>query len=52
MYRLTFQVDDSITFRRAISKAGTDNYYHYNVNDGNIYRWQEGKMVESGETGY
>jgi len=42
----------SITFRRAVNKAGTDNYYHYNVNEGNIFRWVDGKMVDSGETEY
>jgi hypothetical protein len=42
----------SITFRKAINKAGTDNYYHYNVNEGNVFRWVNRKMVDSGETGY
>lgn len=35
-----------------MNKAGTENYYHYNVNEGNIYRWIDGQMVDSGETGY
>ena len=35
-----------------MNKAGTENYYHYNVNEGNIFRWIDGRMVDSGETGY
>jgi len=38
----------SITFRKAINKAGTDNYYHYNVNEGNIFKWVDDKMIDTG----
>lgn len=31
----------NVTFRRAMNKAGTDNYYHYNVGIGPIYKWDE-----------
>ncbi|KAM0697523.1 hypothetical protein Q7P36_002377 [Cladosporium allicinum] len=33
----------NITFRRAMVKGGTDNYYRYNVGDGGVYRWDEAK---------
>lgn len=38
----------NITFRRAIVPAGTNNYYHYNVGSGGMYRWDEisREMVE------
>ena len=48
----------NITFRRAINKAGTNNCaralsspltgedYMYNVHDGPVHRWIDGKMVE------
>lgn len=29
----------NITFRRAMVKGGTDNYYNYNVGNGPVYRW-------------
>lgn len=29
----------NITFRRVMIKGGTDNYYHYNVGTGNVYKW-------------
>jgi len=29
----------NITFRKALEPSGTDNYYHYNVGDGPLYRW-------------
>jgi alkylated DNA repair dioxygenase AlkB len=29
----------NITFRRAMVKGGTDNYYHYNVGTGPVYKW-------------
>ncbi|VUC27816.1 unnamed protein product [Clonostachys rosea] len=29
----------NITFRRAIIKEGTNNYYNYNVGSGPVYRW-------------
>lgn len=31
----------NITFRRAIVKAGTDNYYNYNVGKGAMYLWDK-----------
>jgi alkylated DNA repair dioxygenase AlkB len=38
-------VDDggriNITFRRAMVKGGTDNYYNYNVGTGPVYKWDE-----------
>ncbi|KAJ6153623.1 Oxoglutarate/iron-dependent dioxygenase [Penicillium chermesinum] len=35
----------NITFRRAVVPAGTNNYYHYNVGGGEVYRWDEGKRA-------
>lgn len=29
----------NITFRRAVVKSGTDNYYTYNVGSGPVYKW-------------
>jgi alkylated DNA repair dioxygenase AlkB len=29
----------NITFRRALVKGGTENYYNYNVGTGPVYRW-------------
>lgn len=29
----------NITFRRAVVRAGTDNYYTYNVGNGPVYKW-------------
>ena len=29
----------NITFRRAMVRGGTDNYYRYNVGDGEVYKW-------------
>lgn len=29
----------NITFRKALVKGGTENYYQYNVGDGGVYRW-------------
>jgi hypothetical protein len=29
----------NITFRRAMVKGGTENYYNYNVGTGPVYRW-------------
>ncbi|KAJ5771658.1 Oxoglutarate/iron-dependent dioxygenase [Penicillium odoratum] len=42
----------NITFRKAVVPAGTNNYYHYNVGSGPVYRWDEGRgvMVKSGES--
>lgn len=31
----------NITFRRAMVKGGTDNYYRYNVGNGPVYTWDE-----------
>jgi alkylated DNA repair dioxygenase AlkB len=41
----------NITFRRAIVPAGTNNYYHYNVGEGEMYRWDEvsREMVSQGK---
>ncbi|KAJ6115390.1 hypothetical protein N7486_001168 [Penicillium sp. IBT 16267x] len=35
----------NITFRKAVVPAGTNNYYHYNVGSGPVYRWDEGRGV-------
>ncbi|KAM5356215.1 hypothetical protein ACJ41O_002861 [Fusarium nematophilum] len=32
----------NITFRRAMVKGGTENYYNYNVGTGPVYRWNKG----------
>jgi alkylated DNA repair dioxygenase AlkB len=31
----------NITFRKALVKGGTENYYHYNVGTGEPYRWND-----------
>ncbi|KAG6044566.1 hypothetical protein E4U17_000509 [Claviceps sp. LM77 group G4] len=31
----------NITFRRAMVKGGTENYYNYNVGTGPVYRWDK-----------
>lgn len=31
----------NITFRRAMIKGGTENYYNYNVGSGPVYKWDE-----------
>ncbi|KAK2069008.1 hypothetical protein P8C59_003618 [Phyllachora maydis] len=31
----------NITFRKAMVKGGTDNYYNYNVGRGPVYRWND-----------
>ena len=31
----------NITFRRAMIKGGTENYYNYNVGTGPVYKWDE-----------
>ncbi|KAJ9319418.1 hypothetical protein DTO271D3_187 [Paecilomyces variotii] len=38
----------NITFRKAIVPGGRENYYRYNVGDGEVYRWDEerGEMVK------
>ncbi|KAL8786427.1 MAG: hypothetical protein Q9195_008226 [Heterodermia aff. obscurata] len=33
----------NITFRKALVKGGTENYYRYNVGDGGVWRWDEGR---------
>jgi alkylated DNA repair dioxygenase AlkB len=37
----------NITFRKAMVKAGTENYYQYNVGSGDVHKWDKGseKMV-------
>jgi len=31
----------NITFRRAMTKGGTENYYNYNVGTGPVYKWDD-----------
>ncbi|KAM0163531.1 hypothetical protein ACHAQE_003317 [Botrytis cinerea] len=31
----------NITFRRAMIKGGTENYYNYNVGTGPVYKWDD-----------
>ncbi|KAF2681932.1 DNA repair family protein [Lentithecium fluviatile CBS 122367] len=33
----------NITFRKAMVKGGTENYYQYNVGGGRVWRWSEGE---------
>ncbi|KAF2133000.1 DNA repair family protein [Dothidotthia symphoricarpi CBS 119687] len=33
----------NITFRKAMVKGGTDNYYQYNVGTGGVHRWNAGQ---------
>lgn len=33
----------NITFRRAMVRGGTENYYRYNVGDGGVYKWDDPK---------
>jgi hypothetical protein len=35
----------NLTFRRAMTVAGTNNYYRYNVGQGPIFRWDGKEMV-------
>lgn len=35
----------NITFRKAVVPGGTNNYYHYNVGTGPVYRWDVGRGV-------
>ncbi|KAJ5116897.1 hypothetical protein N7456_001245 [Penicillium angulare] len=35
----------NITFRKAVVPAGTNNYYHYNVGHGPVYRWDVSRGV-------
>jgi hypothetical protein len=39
----------NITFRKALVKGGTENYYQYNVGTGGVFRWdaRQEKMVPS-----
>lgn len=30
----------NITFRKAVARAGTENYYCYNVGGGPVWKWQ------------
>lgn len=44
----------NITFRKAMVKGGTENYYQYNVGTGGVFKWDAGqeKMVRwDGEAG-
>jgi alkylated DNA repair dioxygenase AlkB len=44
----------NITFRKAMVKGGTENYYQYNVGTGGWYRWdskQEKMVLQHGEGG-
>lgn len=38
----------NITFRKAVVPGGTENYYRYNVGDGEVFRWDEerGEMMK------
>ncbi|CAF0730814.1 unnamed protein product [Adineta ricciae] len=36
----------NITFRRSFTPEGTNNYYKYNVGDGPMYRYINGKMIK------
>lgn len=33
----------NITFRQAMVKGGTENYYRYNVGDGGVFKWDDAK---------
>lgn len=33
----------NITFRKALVRGGTENYYQYNVGSGSVYRWDDTK---------
>ena len=35
----------NITFRKALVRAGTENYYQYNVGTGGVYRWDAKRKV-------
>jgi hypothetical protein len=37
----------NITFRRAMIKDGSENYYNYNVGKGPVYRWDDVKREMS-----
>lgn len=40
----------NITFRKAMTKAGTENYYCYNVGaaSGKVWKWDEGREEMGG----
>ena len=31
----------NITFRKAMVRGGTENYYRYNVGEGGVWKWDE-----------
>lgn len=33
----------NITFRKALVRGGTENYYQYNVGSGDVHRWDDGE---------
>ncbi|KAK4951064.1 hypothetical protein LTR28_006967 [Elasticomyces elasticus] len=35
----------NITFRKTMVRGGTENYYRYNVGDGEVFKWNEGKRA-------
>jgi alkylated DNA repair dioxygenase AlkB len=35
----------NITFRKALVRGGTENYYRYNVGDAKLYRWNGGRKA-------
>ena len=37
----------NITFRKAMVKGGTENYYRYNVGDGGVFKWDDEKREMS-----
>lgn len=41
----------NITFRKALVKGGTENYYNYNVGSGGVYKWdpKRGEMMPWGD---
>lgn len=42
----------NITFRKAIVRGGTENYYRYNVGDGKVWTWNQNRgEMEEGEGG-
>ncbi|KAI9103260.1 hypothetical protein DFS34DRAFT_642108 [Phlyctochytrium arcticum] len=49
--RATAQPRINITFRKAINVHATNNYYRYNVGDGGVLRFVDGKMVAASAAG-
>ncbi|WWD16042.1 hypothetical protein CI109_100467 [Kwoniella shandongensis] len=39
----------NITFRKGVVRYASENYYTYNVGKGGMYRWKDGRMVETEE---